>query len=72
MSPQSDNMVKDVIDANKLATETMKSAGYFFSFIQKTSKEGINWIVLASTLDAVFKIKINSESGEVFEFGPAN
>ena len=71
MSPQSGNVVKDVIDANKIALETMKSAGYFFFSIQQTRKEGLNWIVLVSAIIGAYKIIINAESGEVLEFGPS-
>ena len=72
MSPQSGNVVKDVNDANKIATETMNTAGYYFYQIQSAKKDESTWIVLASSLLGVFRITIDAASGEVLEFERTN
>ncbi|MFQ6124383.1 MAG: hypothetical protein ACE5R6_07245 [Candidatus Heimdallarchaeota archaeon] len=68
MSRQSGNGVKDVNDANKIARETMDTAGYYFYFVRETKKEGSKWIVLVSAIRELFKITIDAASGEVLEF----
>ncbi|MFQ5819993.1 MAG: hypothetical protein ACE5I5_08415 [Candidatus Heimdallarchaeota archaeon] len=68
MSRQSGNGVMDVNDANKIARETMDTAGYFFYFIRETRKEGSTWLVLVSVIHELFKITIDAATGEVLEF----